>query len=147
MMQSDYYSEGRITERSNVGFHVIPHGYLTYRSRSDDRMFFFNLNELGKTGIISHYYPVFSMNNGQNHFFVELTRYHSKIFGKYAVGTSQVVLSYNAFCAIILKFPCTQEQQKIAQFLQSIDKKVDAVALQIEQTKLFKKGLLQQMFV
>lgn len=147
MMQSDYYREGRLTERSNVGFHVIPHGYITYRSRSDDRMFFFNLNERGKTGIISHYYPVFSMNNGQNHFFIELTRYHSKIFGKYAVGTSQVVLSYNSFSEIKLKFPCTQEQQKIAEFLQSIDKKITAVAEQIEQTKQFKKGLLQQMFV
>lgn len=147
MMQSDYYGEGRLTERSNVGFHVIPHDYITYRSRSDDRMFFFNLNERGKTGIISHYYPVFSMNNGQNHFFIELTRYHSKIFGKYAVGTSQVVLSYNSLSEIKLKFPCTQEQQKIAQFLQSIDKKITAVVDQIEQTKQFKKGLLQQMFV
>lgn len=43
--------------------------------------------------------------------------------------------------------PCLKEQQKIAQFLQSIDKKVDLVAQQVEETKQFKKGLLQQMFV
>ena len=46
-----------------------------------------------------------------------------------------------------IDFPCLKVQQKIAQFLQSIDKKVDAVAQQVEQTKQFKKGLLQQMFV
>ena len=145
--QSDYYGEGRITERSNTGFHVIPENYLTYRSRSDDRLFFFNLNTLGLTGIISNYYPVFTMINGQNNFFVELTRYHSHVFGRFSVGTSQVVLSYNALTSIKLEFPSTEEQQKIAQFLQSLDKKINAVNEQIEQTKLFKKGLLQQMFV
>lgn len=29
MKQSEYYSEGRITERSNIGFHIIPEGFLT----------------------------------------------------------------------------------------------------------------------
>lgn len=147
LKQTDYYGDGRLTERSNIGFHVIPTDYVTYRSRSDDRKFFFNINDLGETGVISHYYPVFRMKNGQNKFFVELTRHHSHVFGKYAVGTSQVVLSFKALCEIKFPLPCLEEQQKIAQFLQSIDKKIDAVADQVEQTKQFKKGLLQQMFV
>ncbi|MGL5390024.1 MAG: restriction endonuclease subunit S, partial [Shewanella sp.] len=51
------------------------------------------------------------------------------------------------FYQVTLPFPCIEEQQKIAQFLQAIDNKIAAVAEQIEQTKQFKKGLLQQMFV
>lgn len=62
-------------------------------------------------------------------------------------GSSVIHLYSTHLKSLKIEIPCEAEQQKIALFLQSLDKKINAVNEQIEQTKLFKKGLLQQMFV
>ncbi len=56
-------------------------------------------------------------------------------------------ISYQAFSTLSIDYPPVAEQTKIANFLSAIDQKINMVAQQIEQTKLWKKGLLQQMFV
>lgn len=44
-------------------------------------------------------------------------------------------------------FPSVDEQQKISNFLTSLDAKIENVATQIIKVQEFKKGLLQQMFI
>ncbi len=56
-------------------------------------------------------------------------------------------IAYEAFGGIKLRVPSLPEQGKIANFLNAIDSKIELINIQLEKTKTFKKGLLQQMFV
>ena len=65
-----------------------------------------------------------------------------------ASGTTSVAAIYTKdLLKINLNIPSLIEQTKIANFLSAIDQKIDNAAAQIDQAKLWKKGLLQQMFV
>ena len=77
-----------------------------------------------------------------------LIRSHLKMqIVQLAQGNSVVHLYSSQLKGVQLNLPCLEEQTKIANFLSAIDQKIDVVAQQIQQTKTWKKGLLQQMFV
>ncbi|MDA8576317.1 restriction endonuclease subunit S, partial [Candidatus Marinamargulisbacteria bacterium] len=64
-----------------------------------------------------------------------------------ASGSGRVRISKkNLFEKFVFHIPSLPEQQKIADFLTSIDKKITQVDQQLETMTQFKKGLLQQMF-
>ena len=46
-----------------------------------------------------------------------------------------------------IKLPSLKEQEHISKCLENIDKKIESIGYDIDKIKLFKKGLLQQMFV
>ena len=64
-----------------------------------------------------------------------------------SMRSGQPGINAEEYSSYIFKVPCLEEQTKIANFLSSIDQKIEVVAQQIEQAKQWKKGLLQQMFV
>jgi type I restriction enzyme S subunit len=62
-------------------------------------------------------------------------------------GSGQPLVTAGQIKAQIIQLPSELEQRKIASFLSAIDNKISGESQQIEQTRQFKKGLLQQMFV
>lgn len=66
---------------------------------------------------------------------------------KMAQGNSVVHLYSSQLKTLQISIPSFAEQQKIANFLSAIDKKINLVNTQLNQTQQYKKGLLQKMFI
>lgn len=66
---------------------------------------------------------------------------------KYNEASGVPSLSKATIEKITVTIPKLKEQTKIANYLSAIDDKIQLINAQIENTKEFKKGLLQQMFV
>ena len=80
-------------------------------------------------------------------FLYYLMRLSSRRLNTLSSGTTISYLSRKEFENFKVMLPDHIEQQKIASFLSSIDKKIEITSTQLEKTREFKKGLLQQMFV
>ena len=148
MLQTEYYSNRQVTTENNVGYNILPFGYVTFRSRSDDGRFRFNENRIIERGIISYFYPVFSFSEEVCHEYM-LYLLNFSIYRRmypYAEGTAQQVLSLKKLGQLKYSLPLVAEQKKIAEILATQDKAIELQGRKIEELKRFKKGCLEKMF-
>ena len=150
-LQSEYFNKQTASE-NNIGYKIIPKGYFTYRSMSDTGNFTFNIQERINFGIVSPAYPVFSTklekcNKKFLFFYLNNSDFIKEQILVLKEGGTRYALSYSKFIKLFSKLPCLEEQQKIADFLSTIDTKIEKISDELENLKEFKKGLLQQMFV
>ena len=131
-------------------YNVIKPNQITYRNRSDDGRFTFNITKLNITGLLSKFYPVFSFENTDNDFMVNNLNHNPQI--KYdldvlSVGTGQHVLSFTNLKKYEILAPSYVEQKRIGQFLLQLNRTITLHDKKIQYLKQLKRGLLQKMFV
>jgi type I restriction enzyme S subunit len=146
--QEEYFADRQVTTENNIGYFVLPRGYFTFRSRSDNGVFKFNRNDLVDKGIISYFYPVFKIANGNSDFFLNMLNSTTikKQASLEAEGTGQRVLSLNKFKNINVIIPEIQEQTKLGNLFNQLDKTIALHQQELTTLKQTKQGFLQKMF-
>ena len=76
-----------------------------------------------------------------------LSNHKKEEIASYAQGSTIVHLYYSHIKDMFIDLPCLKEQNKIANFLADIDTKINMLIFEIKKDEIWKKGLLQKMFV
>ena len=145
-----------------VGFVRTSQDITEYRLLIGD-MLFSNINSVAHIGKIAYVDKDYDLYHGMNLLNIRINKEKSNPkFFYYQLTSRQLKKHFEEICnkavnqASInqtdlkktkLLFPFLAEQTKIANFLSSLDEKINQCSSQIEKTELWKKGLLQQMFV
>ena len=144
--QEDHF--GSKQRHDTDGYNIIPFGYCTYRNRSDDGKFAFNINTISEKAIVSKFYPVFRFTNANSIFMAEFLNSSPRVKKKLsvlAVGTSQVVLSFEALKAAKFDLPCKDEQDKIAAFLECLNARIENQRTLVVALKKYKRGVVRTL--
>lgn len=104
-------------------------------------------------GLVSHRFPTYTFNkmitNSKYFKYVIIQKKFRIMLDLISPGGAgrNRVMSKKDFLTLKWELPCIEEQTNIANFLSSIDNKIEENQKLLEKTKEFKKALLQQMFI
>lgn len=154
--QQKYFNKS-VSAKDVTGYYLLNNGDFAYNksySKGYPMGAIKRLNNYDK-GVVSTLYICFKSHGNQHDKFWEqyfeaglLNREISKIAQEGARNHGLLNVSVTEFFRdIAVHAPSEKEQVRIAEFLGTLDKKLQLVSQQIEHTQTFKKGLLQQMFV
>ena len=154
--QLDHMGRSYAAENTSNYKVVFPHDIVYTKSPTSEFPFgIIKQNKTGRTGVVSVLYAVYKPVNESiglllDAYFSSYIRtynYLNPLVQKGAKNTMNI--GNKAFLnGVAIALPSSpEEQQKIADFLGTIDKKLALCKKQITETEKFKKGLLQQMFV
>lgn len=138
------------TENEETIFSVLPRNAVTYRHMSDDNIFHFNINTLVDYGLVSKEYPVFTTINGNNLYLLVEYLNSSDRFLEFCKaqkkGGTRTRLYFNILKTFKTFFPLPEEQQKIADFLTTVDEVIAGSEAEVRNLEAQKKAVMKKIF-
>ncbi|MDD6224356.1 MAG: restriction endonuclease subunit S [bacterium] len=149
-IQEEYFSK-KTASVDTTGYKIVPKNYITYRSMSDTGSFTFNIQNMIDKGIVSPAYPVFNVKDKINKIYFLNYLNYSFEFKKQILssveGGTRFALSITKLGKFKIKIPDYNVQEKIANFIIIMDKKIELEKELVNYMILLKKGFMQNMFV
>lgn len=151
--QSDFFDREIVSESNINGYYVVEVDDFVYNPRISVHAPVGPIKRNKITqGIMSPLYTVFRFKEGNLDFlsyFFGTNFWHDYVKSVANSGArhDRMNITNSDFLEMPILLPSIQEQEKIAEFLTAIDKRIDHTTAQLTHTKQWKKGLLQQMFV
>lgn len=123
--KKNYFNQ-EVSTNTNVGYKIIPYGYITYRSMSDTNIFHFNVQNIVEKGIVSPAYPVFFVNSDilDNYFLIFQMNNCNKFFKQLVSskeGGTRYALSFKKLSILSVAIPKKKEQLKISKLIIELD--------------------------
>ncbi|NRT11282.1 restriction endonuclease subunit S [Flavobacterium sp. 14A] len=151
--QRDFFDKDIANKNNLTGYYVIENDDFIYNPRisSTAPVGPISRNHL-ETGIMSPLYSAFRFKTGnldfiEKFFASSMWFKHMEDISNYGARDDRMSFSTGDFYKMPIPFPSLPEQTKIANFLSAIDVKINHCQEQIDQATIWKKGLMQQMFV
>ncbi|WP_341303134.1 restriction endonuclease subunit S [Pseudomonas sp. TMP25] len=150
--QRDYFDKDIANQNNLEGYFVVDNGDYVYNPRVSNLAPVgpISKNGLG-TGVMSPIYSVFRFKNSDNRFYEQYFKtpnWHNylRMVSNSGARHDRMSITHGDLMDMPLPAPCTKEQQKIADFLSSIDVLISAQDQKVEALKAHKKGLMQKLF-
>lgn len=157
LINQEKYFNKSVSAKDITGYYLLENGEFAYNKSYSKGYPMGAIKRLNnyERGVVSTLYICFKTLAGQYDQFWEqyfeagnLNGEIKKIAQEGARNHGLLNISVTEFFRdIVISVPSEQEQKRVADFLQVLDKKINKINKQIELTQTFKKGLLQQMFV
>ena len=150
--QRDYFDKDIANQGNLDGYFIVEKGDYVYNPRISisAKVGPISRNEIA-TGIMSPLYTVFRFKSSANDFFAHYFKsngwhHYMRQASNTGARHDRMAISNDDFMAMPLPVTSTEEQQKIADCLSSIDDMIALQAKKLDTLKAHKKGLMQQLF-
>lgn len=150
-LQKEYFNR-EIASSDNTGYKILRRNQVVL-SPQNLWMGNINFNDKYDIGIVSPSYKIFDINDDFDNKYIGYILRTPRSFYEFMQSSEQGAsivrrnLNIDLFNEISFNMPCEEEQKKIAEFIGSIDLKIEKEQSKLDSLNVYKKGLLQQMFV